>query len=241
MPSSDTTNSSESSMSFSGQFGDSKSFNHSSHSVSFSDSNDINVFSFFENLVYGDFFFEQIVSKLDFVFNRSSVDLDFIDVGFFVFEVYFIGLGVADKSDYGAVLDDSVFGLFSDFLGLQSLSILGEGFFLGSIPVLVKSSFERFAESLSPKGSQSSQSLDGFDVSDHSDDSHGRSLDNGGCFDCLLFVELRARSLDFSQNVGHSSLETCKSGKMRGLFLVIFGERSDSSLVVSSPSFRQEP
>lgn len=148
---------------------------------------------------------------------------------------------MADESNYGAVLDNSVFGLFSDFLSLQSLSVLGECFFLGSVPVLVEASFERFTESLSPKGSQSSQSLDGFDVSDHSDDSHGGSFDNGDCFDCLFFVELRAGSLDFSLNVGHSSLETCESGKMGSLFLVIFGERSNSSLVVSSPSFRQEP
>lgn len=96
MPCSNTTDFSQTSMCFSLQFLCSESLDNSSNSVSFSDSENINNFTFFENLINGNFFFKQVVSEINLLSNVSPIDLDFIDVGFFLSLVEFVWLGVTD-------------------------------------------------------------------------------------------------------------------------------------------------
>jgi len=60
----------------------SKSFDNTLESFTFSDSQDISHFILLENGINSDFFFEKIDSEINFLFNSSSVNLDFNNVIF---------------------------------------------------------------------------------------------------------------------------------------------------------------
>lgn len=77
-----------------------ESLNDSTESFSFSSSKNINSLETFEDLVNSDFFFEKRICEFDFVFDISSIYLDFIDIGFFGFEVESLGLSVTNESYY---------------------------------------------------------------------------------------------------------------------------------------------
>lgn len=108
MPSTDTTNSSPTSVGLLLQVLNTKSLDCSAGTFSFCDTNDINVLILFEDLVNFDFLFEEFVTKINFVGNSSTIDLDFKDVILLLTEVQFIKLGVGNNSDYCTVFLDSV-------------------------------------------------------------------------------------------------------------------------------------
>jgi len=118
--------------------------------------------------------------------------------------------------------------------------IFGESLFLRVHPVFVESSKGVFIEFLGPDGGQVSKTSGGFDISDDSDDDHGGSFNDGDGFDDFLFVKFGTGFFNVSENVGHTSLESCESGKVDGGLDVVSGERSASSSVVSGSSSGSE-
>lgn len=109
------------------------------------------------------------------------------------------------------------------------LGIFGESLLLAVHPVLVESSQSVLIQLLSPNSGQGSQSSRSVNVTNHSDHSHGGSLNNGDSFDDFLLVDLESSSVNFSKNVGHSCLESSKGSQMARLGLIILGEVSNSS------------
>ena len=172
----------------------------------------------------------------------SSVDLDFEDVVLLLPVVsHEVHLGVGDDSDNRAVLFDSV------ELGFELLGVLGdlgvvvrEGLLLGVHPVLVESSLGSDVQMVAPDGGEGSEASGGFDVADQTDDSQRRGFDDGDGFDLLLLVQFGLGSVDVSQDVGHASLESTESSEVARLGLVVPGEASYSSSVVSGSSSGHE-
>jgi len=122
MPSSDTSNSSPSSMCFLLQVLDTESLDGSASSFTFSDTDDVDVLVLLEDLIDLDFLFEEFVAEVNFLSDCSTIDLNFEDVVLLLSEVQFIELGVSDDSDDCAIFLDSVeldldrLRVFSDFL-----------------------------------------------------------------------------------------------------------------------------
>ena len=149
---------------------------------------------------------------------------------------------MADKSDHGTVLGDSVLLDFGEVGGgLEFLLVLGEGLSLGVVPVLVESSLEGVSHGGAPESGQRPESLEGLDVSDHSDDSHGGSLEDGDCLDLFLLVEQRSDSLVLSDHVSHSGLDSGEGCQVRSEGLVVLGEGLYLTSVMSGSSLGSEP
>ena len=108
MPSSDTSDSSPSSMGLLLQVLDTESLDGSAHSLTFGDSDDIDLLVLLEDLVDLDFLFKEFVAEVNLLGDSSTVDLDFKDVVLLLSQVEFVHLGVADGSDDGCVFLDSV-------------------------------------------------------------------------------------------------------------------------------------
>lgn len=228
-------------MGFSGELLDAETLDDSGKSATLSDTDDVDGLKSREDLVYSNFLLEEGVSEVDFLSNRTSVDLDFEDVGFLLLEVEKTGLSVSNNSDDSAVLFKSVQKSLNGFrVAGDFFFVFFEAFPLGSVPVFIESTLEVGAEGLGPNGGKTSEAADGFNVADNADDSDGWGLDDGDCLDDLLFVELRSSTFDFTKNVSHSRLEAGESSKM-GLFRgVVFGEGPYAASMVASSSLGKE-
>lgn len=101
-------------------------------------------------------------------------------------------LGVGEDSNDRAVLLDSLklSGDGGTRVLLVLLGVLGEGLLLGSVPVLVESPLELVRKVLGPNGGERSETSGGLDVTDNTNDDHGRGLDNGDSLDNLSLVHL---------------------------------------------------
>lgn len=84
MPSSDATNFSVPSVGFFLKVSNPESFDDSGEPFTSGDTDDVDHFVLGENLVRFDFFFEEVGSEIYFFSDGSSVDLDFVDVVFFL-------------------------------------------------------------------------------------------------------------------------------------------------------------
>jgi len=245
MPSSNTTDSSKTSVSLSGKSGNSESLDGSGITFTSGDSNDINHFVVLEDFSNGDFAFEFSNSPVNFLSDSASVNLDFKEVSLDLSEVKFVHLGLGEDSDDSAELLYSLKISLDGFLALViffiSVGILGESLLLGSHPVLVESSLKIISDVLGPHGGEGSKTSGGFDVTNETDDLHGRALNDGDWVDDVLFNGLLSFSLlVMSGDVSHTSLVSDKGGKMNGLGSIISGEGSYSSSVVSCPPSGEE-
>jgi len=234
MPRADATNSSETSVSLSGQLLDTESLNDTGESVTLGDTKNVDVLEVTEDLVNLDFLLEERLGEVDLLSNASTVDLDFQNVGLLLLEVEELSLSVADDSDNSGVLLNSVKkDLQSLRAGSELLFVLLEAFPLAAVPVLVETSLELGAQGLGPNAGQASESTDGLDVTDNTDNSDGRGFENGDSLDNFLLVELGTGSLNFSDDVGHTGLETDEGGQMGLLRSIVFREGSYAASVVA--------
>lgn len=235
VPSSDTSNFSETFVCLSGQFSGSPSSSNTFKSVTFSNTNNVDNFGFVEDGRDRNLLFEERDSVVNLLFNSSSVNLDFDDVGLLLSFLEESVLGVGNKSNNGGVfLDSSQFSVHGIF-GFSSLfDVFGEGFLLGLVPVLVESSSNVVAQVTSPDSGKSSQSLGSGNVTNNSNSDHGRGFDDGDGFDNFLLVHLGAEFVQFSNNVSHTSLESHKGSQMARFGGIILGEGLNSSSVRSA-------
>ena len=77
---------------------------------------------------------------------------------------------------------------------------------------------------LSPDGGEGADTPDGLDVANHTDNDHGRGLNDGDSLCDFFLVGLGARLLHITHNVGHASLESHKGSQVRSLGGVIARE-----------------
>ena len=72
----------------------------------------------------------------------------------------------------------------------------------------------------------------GLNISDNSDNDHLWAFDDGDGFDDFLLVKTGTRLGNFSDYVGHSSLESAAGGEMDFFSLVVLWELSDVTVVL---------
>jgi len=167
MPSSNTSDFSETSMRFFLQMSNTESFHNSGETFTFGNSNNVNHFTLSENGIDFDGFFEQVITEFNFLFDGTSVQLDFHNVIFLLSEVQQFHLSVDQDSNNGTVFSDSVkvsFNTLRFFSGF--FLIFGESFLFRVVPVFVESSQGVSIQLVGPNGSQSSQTSGGVYVSD---------------------------------------------------------------------------
>jgi len=137
MPSSDTSDLSETSMGLSGEMFSTESLSDTCVTFTLGNTENVDHFILIDDLGDSDFLFEMLLGEVNLLGDGTTVNLDFEDVSLLLSEVELIELGVDDNSDNLAVFLDS-FKLAFDILGVAPLSsILGEGLLLGVHPVLV--------------------------------------------------------------------------------------------------------
>jgi len=241
MPRSDTGNLSKSLVGLSGQLLGSPSGSDSSESVSLGDSNGIDHLVLVENGVDGDLLLEQLVSEINLLGNRSSVNLDLHDVGLLLSGEDLVDLSVSNNSDDGGVLLEGsqsvvvVLGVLGQSLGKTS-----EGLSLGLVPLLVESSSEVISQMVGPDGADGLETVGGGSVSTDSNDNNRRGLNDGDLLNDLLLVDLGTGLVDLSDDVSASSLVSHEGSQVGWLGLVILGERADFSSEVSGSLSGQE-
>ena len=98
-------------------------------------------------------------------------------------------------------------------------------------PVLVESPAVLFSDVLGPDGLEGAETPRGFDVADHADAHHGRSLNDGHRLDDLLLVDLGAGTVGLAHDVGHAGLVADEGREVARLRGVVLGEGLDLSAV----------
>jgi len=234
MPSSDTSDLSETSMGLSGESLSTESLGNTSVTLTLGDTEDVDHFILVEDLGDSDFLFEMLLGEVDLLGDVTTVDLDFEDVSLLLSKVELIQLGVDDNSDDLAIFLNSVKLALDGLFITPFLGVLGESLFLGVHPVLVQSSLELDGQVLSPDGGQSSETSGGFNVSDNTADNDWGSFEDGTGFNDFLLVQFGSWFVDISQDVGHTSLESGEGGKVDWLGSIVLGVASYSSSVMFS-------
>lgn len=224
MPSTDTTDLSETSMGLSGESLGAESGSDTFVTLTLGNTEDIDHFVLVEDLGNSDFLFEVLSGEIDLLGDGTTVDLDFEDMSSLLSKVELVQLSVNDNSDNLAVFLDSV-EFSGDVLFIRPLlGILGESLLLGVHPVFIESSLELSGQVLSPDGGQSSETSGGFDVTNNTGNNDSGGFEDGGSFNGFLLVELGADLIDISEDMGHTSLEDGESGEVDGLRGIILGE-----------------
>merc|ERR1711939_853537 len=188
--------------------------------------------------------FKVRLGEVDLVGDRATVDLDLHQVRLLLGETRLADLGVREDTDDRAVLGDAL-ELAGDrrrraLLGVL-LGILGERLLLRAVPVLVEPALDLVREVLGPHGRERAEAARGLDVTDDTDDDHGRGLDDGGSLDDLLLVHLRTRAVKVADNVGHAGLVAKEGRQVDRRLGVILGEALRLSAVAGGPLAREEP
>jgi len=240
MPSTNTSDLSETSVRFSGKFLGTPSAGYTLSSVTLSDTNAIGVVVGFEDGSDSDLLFKETFGEVNFGGGVTSVNLEFDDVSFLLFEWKHLHLGVGDESNNLAVLFDLVqSSLLGRFRFSPFLLVFSESQFLGFSPVFVESSFALVGDVFSPDGFEGSESSWGFDVSDDTNANHWWAIDDGTWLDDFFLVELVALSGNFSNDVGHTGFVSDETGQVGGFRFVVFWVRLESA-EMSSGSFSWE-
>jgi hypothetical protein len=81
----------------------------------------------------------------------------------------------------------------------------------------------------SPNGGQGAETTGSLDVTNETNNVHGRGFEDGDDFDDFLLIELGALLVHFTENVSVTSLVAHKGGEVRNLVGIIDGESSDLS------------
>jgi hypothetical protein len=218
--------------------------------------NDVNVFVLFKDGTNSDLLLKVFTSKVDLLFDGTTVQLDLHKVSLALVDLGLGDLGVSNDTDNGTVLLDTL-EFTSDILGTISIlgSILSEGLLLGTVPVLVESALGFLGEVLGPDGGQGTETTRSLDVTDNTDNNHSGSFDDSDGFDDFLLVHLCNKnwiSLEFTRaqnflllltgtrtfkitdNVGHTSLITHEGSQVDGLLGVILRISLNATAVRSS-------
>ena len=92
------------------------------------------------------------------------------------------------------------------------------------LPILVESTFALNIDMLSPNSFQGSQTSRSLNVTDHSNAYHGWSFKNSHSFNNLPSTTFATWSVDFTNNMRHTSFEAQKGSQMTGFLGIILGK-----------------
>mmetsp|Transcript_22279 Transcript_22279/g.44821 ORF Transcript_22279/g.44821 Transcript_22279/m.44821 type:complete len:244 (+) Transcript_22279:559-1290(+) len=233
MPSTNTGDLAKTSVGLSGQAGNTPATDDASKTVTAGGSTDVKHLTLTEHLGDINLLLEKSLGEVNLGSSVTTVDLDLHKVGNLGSQLKLSDLGVSQNTHNGAVLLDALH-LGLNILGLLGglLGVLSEGFLLGTVPVLVEATLEVIRQVVGPHGGQGSQAVGGGDVANHTNNHHGRSLEDGHGLNSLLLVDLGTRSLNLSHDVTHTGLVADESGEVRSHGSVVLGEGSHAALVV---------
>ena len=213
MPGTDTGDLAETTMGLTRKTGDSPTRDDTVVSVTLGGSTDVKRLTLSEDGADWDLLFEKALRKVNLGGSITTVDLDLHQVGNLLAKSELLDLGVSKNADNLAVsLDALELSLNILWLLGSTLGVLGEGLLLGTVPVLVESASKIIRKMVSPDGCEGAKTVRSGDVSDNTNDDHRRGLEDSSGFDSLLLVKLGARTLDLTNNVGHTGLVTNESG-----------------------------
>ena len=189
-----------------------------------------------------DFLFEEGLGEVDLGRGVTAVDLDFHNVSLLQAQVELLDLRVGNHTDDRAELLDAVQLVF-DILAAVLLvlgRVLGVGLLLALVPVLVAAALEFFRQVLGKDGGERAETIGRFDVTDDTNDDHGRRLDDGNGVDDFALVHESTGTVDAAHDVRHTGLVTAK-GRQVGLVVgVILGEGTDATGMVLGTLLGQE-
>jgi len=229
MPSSDTSDLAETSVGLAVESLDTESLDDTLHSETLGDTADIDALVHVEYITDGDLLFEFTLAVSDLFSGGSTVNLHLHDVSLVLSELELSNLSGSESTDNSAVLGDAVNIALDGLLGVLGLLIavvvLGESLFLGVHPVLVHSALNFSIEVASPDGAESAEAAGGLDVTDHTNNLHGRTLNaRNGVDNILLEHLLTFTSFLVLDDVGHTSLVAHEGGKMGLVGGIVAGE-----------------
>jgi len=174
MPSTDTTDLAETSVSLTREAGNTESLDDTGGSLTTGHTNSVDHLVLIEDLTNRDFTFELLEGPIDLLSDGATVDLDFEEVSLALAEVKLGELSADEDTDDLAVLLDSLKITLDGVLGLGilfvSLGVLGEGLLLGVLPVLVEAALELNREVLSVDGGEGTETTGSLNVTDETDD-----------------------------------------------------------------------
>jgi len=241
MPSTDTGDLSQTTMSLSGKSGGTPSVGNTLVTVTLGDGNDIDVLVLLENRGDIDGLLKVLLSESNLVINGTTVDLDLSKVGLLLAKGSLADLGVGKNTDDSGVLSNSLkLTLDSSTTLSVLLSVLGESLLLGLVPVLVESSLDLIRQVLGPDSGEGTETTGSLDVTNNTDDNERRSVNNSDGLDDLTLVHLGTTSVKITDGGSHTSLVTKEGSQTNGLGLVIGREGLNLSSVASSSLSGQE-
>ena len=192
VPSTDTGDLTETAVGLAGKTGDTPTGNHTLVAVALGDTDGVHELALSEHVVDVEVLLEHRLGEVDLLLDVvAAVDLDFENVSLLLAKVEELDVGVSDYTDDLAVLlDTSQLLLVALIAAVHLLEVLGESLLLGSAPVLVEAALAAGGQVLSPHGDQGTETAGSLDVANHTDDGHGRGLEDGDSLQGLLLVQL---------------------------------------------------
>ena len=146
MPSSDTTDLAETSVSLAGHASNTESLDDTLGSLTTGNTNSVDHLELIENLSDGNFTLELLEAPIDLLSDGATVHLDLEEVSLTLAEVKLRKLGAGEDTDDGAVLlyslKVSLDGVLTLGILFVSLCVVGECLLLGVLPVLVEAALE---------------------------------------------------------------------------------------------------
>lgn len=108
------------------------------------------------------------------------------------------------------------------------------------LPVLVETATILVRNVLSEHSAERAQAFRSVDVADHTDHHHRRSFQDSYSFNHFLFVDLGARFVGFTNDMGHAGFVSNESGQMHRFAGVVFRECLALATVAAAALLRGE-
>jgi hypothetical protein len=196
VPSSDTSDFAETSVGLAWETTNAPTSSDTFESVTLGDAQSVDHVVDAEDGINSDFLFQEGLGIVDLLFDvLSTIDLDFQDVGLLLAQAKFADLSVGDHTDHRAVLGNAgklnvSFLLELAFVSSSAVRETLEGVLLGTVPVLVESALELFSNVKTPNGGEGAKTTGSLNITNDTDDSHRRGLDDGDGLNDLFLVDL---------------------------------------------------
>ena len=230
-------------MGLAGQAGDTPTSYDTLETLTLGNSDNVDLLILGENRVDSDFLLKEGLCKVYLGLRvGTSVDLDFHNVSLLDTESKLLDLRVGNHTDNGAELGNAVkfvLNVLSTIL-LVLECVLGVSLFLGLVPVLVATTLELLTQMLRKDSSQSAESIGSLNVSDNTDNNHGRCLDDGNSVDNLSLVHEGTGAINTTDDVRHAGLVPAECSQMAVTAGSVLGEMANATLVVLGALLGQE-
>jgi hypothetical protein len=189
MPGTDTGHLTQTSVGLTGKLGHSPTRHNTVKSLTLGNGTGVKDLTQREDTGDRDLLFEKLLTKVNLGSDITTVDLHLEKVSDLAAKIQLTDLSVAQSTNNGTVVGDAVQLklLVLRLLG-GTLGVLGEGFLLATVPVLVKATLELIRKMAGPNGGQSAKTSGGLDVTNKTDNNNWGSLQNGDGLNSLLLV-----------------------------------------------------